>query len=348
MAIFFDHPEVVQTECRDVDWRQLPEQHRHLLRQFQPCAGVDHNPPIHLIEGGEMGMTVHEDGNGRVLLKHLPGGRQVGFVPYLRRRLGHQYVVPVQSPAQVSQENPEWDRRRDQREQQEQGEDAFEYQYRTHDLSGQPQGIRQRIVQDRVDLQETKRFHEPAYHHDGADPEQQQERQQDPPQQRAHLPVEIVGDGPRRDLRDGHDRLHVLEPVAPPELRVPARRADYAGRDEIAHGLGVWVTEVGHMVALVVLLAVLYPDLPSGYLSRHGNTWDEVEVVILQTVDKFRVAGQLVVVVTGHERDRYLASRLLELLEQPRLLPDQRLEFLRTLERRELPQPEGVPVDDKL
>jgi hypothetical protein len=61
--------------------------------------------------------------------------------------------------------------------------------------------------------------------------------------------------------------------------------------------------------------AVLYPDLPPGYLSRHRNLWDEVEVVFLQTVDKFRVAGQLVVVVTGHERDRYLAARLLELLE---------------------------------
>src|ERR671916_285139 len=348
MAIFFDHPEVVQAERRDVDRRQLAEQDRHLLRHLQPRAGIDHDPPVHLLEGGEMSMTVHEDGHGRVLLEHLPGRLQVGSVPYLRRRLGHQDVVPAQSPAQVPEENPQRDRCGDQREQQEQGEDAFEYQYRPHDLPGYSQGIRQRIVQDRVDLQEAERFHEPAYYHDGAEPEQQQERQQDPPQQRAHLPVEIVGDGPRRDLRDGHDRLHVLEPVAPPELRVPARRADYAGRDEIAHGLGVWVTEVGHMVALVVLLAVLYPDLPPGHLSRHGNLWDEVEVVLFQAVDEFRVAGQLVVVVTGHERDRYLASRLLELLEQPRLLPDQRLEFLRTLERRELPQPEGVPVDDKL
>src|SRR5918997_2892662 len=315
MAVFFDHPEVVQAERRDVDWRQLPEQDRHLLRHLQPRAGVDHKSPIHLLEGGEMGMAVHEDGHGRVLLEHLPGRRQVGSIPYLRRRLGHQYVVPAQSPAQVSQEDPEWDRRRDQREQQDQGENAFEYQYRPHDLPGQPQGIRQRIVQDRVDLQEAKRFHEPAYHHDGADPDQQQKRQHNPPQQRAHLPVEIVGDDPRWDLRDGHDRLHVLEPVAPPELRVPARRAHYAGRDEIAHGLSVRVAEVGHVVALVVLLAVFYPDLPPGYLSRHGNLWDEVEVVFLQTVDKFRVAGQLVVVVTGHERNSYLAARLLELLE---------------------------------
>src|SRR5918997_7018850 len=315
MAVFFDHPEVVQTEPRDVDWRQLPEQDRHLLRRLQPRTGVDHDPPVHLLEGGEMGMTVHEDGHRRVLLEHLPGRLQVGSVPYLRRCFGHQYVVSAQSPAQIPEENPQRDRRGDQREQQEQGEDAFEYQYCPHDLPWYPQGIRQRIVQDRVDLQEAGRFHEPAYHHDGADPEKQQERQRHPPQQRAHLPVEVVGDGPRRDLRDGHDSLHVLEPVAPPELRVPARRAHYAGGDEIAHGLGVRVAEVGHVVALVVLLAVLYPDLPPGYLSRHGNFWDEVEVVFLQTVDKFRVAGQLVVVVTGHERDRYLAARLLELLE---------------------------------
>src|SRR5215213_388181 len=280
MAVFFDHPEVVQTERWDVDRRQLPEQDRHLLWHLQPRAGVDHDPPIHLLEGGEMGMTVHEDGHGRVLLEHLPGRLQIRSVPYLRRRLGHQYVVPAQSPAQVPEENPQWDRRGDQREQQEQGEDAFEYQYRPHDLPGYSQGIRQRIVQDRVDLQETERFQEPAYHHDCTDPEQQQKRQHNPPQQRAHLPVEIVGDGPGWDLRDGHDRLHVLEPVAPPELRVPARRADNAGRYEIAHGLSVRVAEVGHVVALVVLLAVLYPDLPSGYLSRHGNTWDEVEVVI--------------------------------------------------------------------
>src|ERR687897_3034062 len=113
---------------------------------------------------------------------------------------------------------------------------------------------------------------------------------------------------------EGNARLHVLEPVAPSDPRVPARRADYTGRDEIAYGLSVRVAEVGHVVALVVLLAVLYPDLPPGYLSRHGNIWDDVEVVFLQTVDEFRVAGQLVVVVTGHERDRYLAARLLELL----------------------------------
>src|SRR5215213_3297816 len=280
---------------------------------------VDHDPPVHLLERGEMGMTVHEDSHGRVLLEHLPGRLQVGPVPYLRWRLGHQYMVPAQSPAYVPKENPQWDRCGDQREHQEQGEDAFESQYLSHDLPGYPQ------VLDRVDLQEAGRFQEPAYHHDGADPEQQQERQQNPPQQWAHLPVEIVGDGPRRDLRDGHDRLHVLEPVAPPELGVPARRADYAGRDEVAHGLGVRVAEVGHVVALVVLLAVLYPDLSPGYLSRHGNLRDEVEVVFLQTVDEFRVAGQLVVVVTGHERDRYLAARLLELLEQPGLLLYQRL-----------------------
>src|SRR5215210_2322369 len=331
MAVFFDHPEVVQTERRDVDRRQLPEQDRHLLWHLQPRAGVDHDPPIHLLEGGEMGMTVHEDGHGRVLLEHLPGRLQIRSVPYLRRRLGHQYVVPAQSPAQVPEENPQRDRRGYQREQQEQGEDAFEYQYRPHDLPWYPQGISQRIVQDRVDLQEAERFHQPAYHHDGADPEQQQERQQNPPQQWAHLPVEIVGDGPRRDLRDGHDRLHVLEPVAPPELRVPARRADYAGRDEVAHGLGVRVAEVGHVVALVVLLAVLYPDLLPGYLSRNRYLRDEVQVIVLQTVDKLRIAGQLVVVVARHDRDRYLAARSLELLEQLRLLLDQGLEFLRAL-----------------
>src|SRR5919199_3193809 len=281
MAVFFDYPEIVKAERRYVDWRQLPEQDRHLLGHLQPRAGVDHNPPVHLLEGGEMGMAIHEDGYGRVLLEHLLGCRQVGGVPYLRRRLGHKYVVPAQSPAQVSQENPEWDRRRDQHKQHKQDEDTFEYQYRTHDVPGHPKGMSQRIVQDRVDLQETKCFHEPAYHHDRADPEQQQERQHNPPQQRAHLPVEIVGDGPRWDLRDGHDRLHVLEPIAPPELRVPARRADYAGRDEIAHGLSVRVAEVWHVVALVVLLAVLYPDLSPGYLSRYGNLWNEVEVVFL-------------------------------------------------------------------
>src|SRR5918994_1978553 len=127
---------------------------------------------------------------------------------------------------------------------------------------------------------------------------------------------------------EGNARLHVLEPVAPTELRVPARRADYAGRDEIAHGLGVRVAEVGHVVALVVLLAMLYPDPLPGYLSRDRYLRDEVQIVVLQTVNKFRIAGQLVVVVARHDRDRYLAAGLLELLEQLRLLLDQGLEFL--------------------
>src|SRR5215212_9198824 len=67
-----------------------------------------------------------------------------------------------------------------------------------------------------------------------------------------------------------------------------------------------------------------------------------------RAIDVFGVAGKLVVVVAGHDSDRYLAARFPELLEEPRLLLDQRLQLLRALERGELPQPEGVPVDDQL
>src|SRR5215207_301345 len=71
-------------------------------------------------------------------------------------------------------------------------------------------------------------------------------------------------------------------------------------------------------------------------------------VCIFQAIDVFWVAGQLVVVVAWHDRDRYLAAGFLELLEESRLLLDQCLEFLRALERGELPQSEGVSVNDQL
>src|SRR4051794_10371512 len=146
----------------------------------------------------------------------------------------------------------------------------------------------------------------------------------------------------------GHDRLAVLEPVVPPEVRIPTRGAGDACRDEVAHRLGVGVAELGHAVADIVLLAVLYPDLLASHLSNDRDFLHEVQVVVLQALDVFGIAGKLVVVVAGHDRDRYRAARLPELLEEPRLLLDQRLQLLRALERGELPQPEGITVDDQL
>ena len=52
--------------------------------------------------------------------------------------------------------------------------------------------------------------------------------------------------------------------------------------------------------------------------------------------------------VAGHDRDRYLFARFPELLEETRLLLDQRFQLLRALERGELPQPEGITIDDQL
>src|SRR4051812_47203840 len=146
----------------------------------------------------------------------------------------------------------------------------------------------------------------------------------------------------------GHDRLDILEPVVPPEVGISSRGADDARRDEVTYRLGVGVAELGHAIADIVLLAVLYPDLLASHLSNNRDFLHEVQVVVLQAVDVFRVAGKLVVVVAGHDRDRYLLARFPELLEETRLLLDQRLQLLRALERGELPQPEGITVDDQL
>src|SRR4051812_40938513 len=146
----------------------------------------------------------------------------------------------------------------------------------------------------------------------------------------------------------GHDRLDILEPVVPPEVGISSRGADDARRDEVAYRLGVGVAELGHAVGGIVLLAVLYPDLLASHLSNDRDFLHEVQVVVLQALEVFGEAGKLVVVVAGHDRDRYLLARFPELLEETRLLLDQRFQLLRALERGELPQPEGITVDYQL
>src|SRR4051794_28276670 len=56
----------------------------------------------------------------------------------------------------------------------------------------------------------------------------------------------------------------------------------------------------------------------------------------------------LLVAVAAQDRDCYQYARVLELIEEPRLLLVQRLQLLRALECGELPQPEGLTVDDQL
>src|SRR5215212_4501367 len=117
---------------------------------------------------------------------------------------------------------------------------------------------------------------------------------------------------------------------------------------EVANGVRVRVAEVWHIIARVALHAVLDPDLLPGQLPCDGHLLFESDVVLSQTVDEAGVAGEIVVVVAGDERDLHALTGGPELLEQPRVVPDEQVELLHPLSGRELPQPERVPNDDKL
>src|SRR3954471_9501755 len=112
-------PEVVQEVRGVIDWWQVPEQDRNLLRQLQPRAGVDDGLPVHLFEGDGMSVTVYKDFHIRMLLEPPLSRLNIGRVGFFGQPLRSEYVVPLEGLAYVSENEPQ----RYRREQKEESDD---------------------------------------------------------------------------------------------------------------------------------------------------------------------------------------------------------------------------------
>src|SRR5918994_4055657 len=98
------------------------------------------------------------------------------MVRLVRGRSGIEYVVPVEG----TQEITEYDHQRYSRgyghKQQEHEDGAFDPQNRPQDLPGDPNGLRQWVVEERIEAEYTYRLEQPAEHYHGSQPEQKQKR----------------------------------------------------------------------------------------------------------------------------------------------------------------------------
>ena len=106
LTVLLSDLEVVEAEQRAIDGWQLPEQNRNFLWQLKPRAGVDHDPPVHLFEGGDVGVAVYEDGYVWIVLEHFSGSLKIWSIRLFCGRFGLENVVPLEGLAHISVENP--------------------------------------------------------------------------------------------------------------------------------------------------------------------------------------------------------------------------------------------------
>jgi hypothetical protein len=200
------------------------------------------------------------------------------------------------------------DQERYRHEQEDDDPDGVDGEVHSQDGTSEAQRGEESVVQEDARSYDAGGLEREPYQVHDADTEQDQEGQLLLQGDEPVAPLRRRADDPTGDLLKRGNRLYVPEPVVPPPPGEPARGPDQRMGHEVANGVRVRVAEVGHVVARAALHAVLDPDLLPGQLPGDGHLLFESDAVLRQAVDEARVAGELVVVVAGDERDLYVLT----------------------------------------
>ena len=119
-------------------------------------------------------------------------------------------------------------------------------------------------------------------------------------------------------------------------------------RDEVAERQPKTIAVVGEAIEIVVLVAVLDPDLVPRDLPGDVHHGLEADVVRGELRPIIRDTGQVVVVVAGQEGDLHPLAGLAKLAEQGRMLRGDGLELGDARAVGQLPEAEGIADDDEL
>ena len=127
-----------------------------------------------------------------------------------------------------------------------------------------------------------------------------------------------------------------------------ASPAHHPAGDKIPHRLRVRVAEIGHVVEVIILVAVFDPEPLAGQLPGYCRSLFQIDIEMLQNLHEFGITGDFIIVITGQNGYLDLLPCFPECPENIGELLHQGLQFLRALDVGKFPHAEDIAHNNEL